>query len=269
MWAHPESDNQRRWIKGRPTSLQVHLRDCALQPQLVRNQASEEYNRTAAPNSPRRRRHNLSLIAQDNATAVDINLLPTTAPDSTTTFPIDPLLLAASQPPTPGPSTLSFDSNSQAALSALRSFRSTPALSTPSVRSRQSRGPARRVSSQAHLTTPSFNQTRFETLVTHLTASARFPLNWVENPVWLTMCDEFMPNAKSPLRKTLTQRLLPTAVNDLCTKAKDRVRGLHATIQADGWSGENMHRYIALMMTAGGEVCCIPCSVALQLLRLG
>lgn len=232
----------------------MHLRDCALQPQLVRNQASEEYNRTAAPNSPRRRRHNLLLIAHDNVAAPDTTIVPTMTPHSSSSSPIDPSLL--SQPPTPGPSALSVDSDAQAPLSGLRSFSSTPALSNPSVRSRQSRGPSiRRASSQVHLTMSSFNQTRFETLVTHLTASAGFPLNWVENPVWLTMCDEFIPNAKSPSRKTLTQRLLPAAVNDLRTKAKDRVRGLHATIQADGWSGENMHHYIAFMMTAGGEVC--------------
>ena len=210
------------------------------------------------------------MIAHDNVAAPDTNTFPTITPHSTTSSPIDPLLLAASQPPTPGLSTLSLDSNPQAPL--LQSFSSTvtPPLSNPSVRSRQSRGPSvRRASSQAHLTTPSFNQTRFETLVTHLTASAGFPLNWVENPVWLTMCDEFMPNARSPSRKTLTQCLLLTAINDLRTKAKDQVRGLHATIQADGWSGENMHHYIAFMMTAGGEVCRIPCSVALQLLRPG
>ncbi|KAH8984274.1 hypothetical protein EDB83DRAFT_2326294 [Lactarius deliciosus] len=55
-------------------------------------------------------------------------------------------------------------------------------------------------------------QAMFETAVTCLTASAGLPLRWVENPEWLALCERFLPNAKSPSRKVLTQRLIPATL---------------------------------------------------------
>ena len=177
VWAIPESDNEHHWIKGHPISLLVHLHDCGLQSQLVRNQASEDYTHSTAPNSPRRRRHNLSLIMYDTPATLDPHAHSSPA-SSSASSPIDPVLLAVSQPLTPGPSALSINSNSQASLPV-------------TLMCRHSHGGSVRCASSQVLATPLFNQTCFETLVTHLTASAGFPLNWVENPVWLIMCDEF------------------------------------------------------------------------------
>jgi hypothetical protein len=51
-------------------------------------------------------------------------------------------------------------------------------------------------------------QALFETSLARLTASAGFPLQWVDNPEWHTFCERWIPNAKCPSRKVLTQRLL-------------------------------------------------------------
>lgn len=97
-------------------------------------------------------------------------------------------------------------------------------------------------------------QMRFEERILRLTASAGFPLSWVENPEWLNFCTEFIPQAKSPSRKVLTQRLLPRTLAELQTQAKERVRGQNATASCDGWTGENFHHYIAFMIVAKKEV---------------
>ncbi len=97
-------------------------------------------------------------------------------------------------------------------------------------------------------------QTRFEERIIRLTASAGFPLSWVENPEWLDFCTEFMPQAKSPSRKVLTRRLLPRTLAELQLQAKQRASGHNATASCDGWTGENFHHYIAFMVMVGREV---------------
>lgn len=98
-------------------------------------------------------------------------------------------------------------------------------------------------------------QARFEERVMHLTASAGFPLSWVENPEWLAFCHEFLPAAKSPSRKVLTQRLLPHTLTQFQSRAMQRVAGKNATASCDGWTGENFHHYIAFMVSVNAEVC--------------
>jgi hypothetical protein len=97
-------------------------------------------------------------------------------------------------------------------------------------------------------------QAYFEDRLTRLTASAGLPLSWVENPEWLNFCTEFVPQAKSPSRKVLTQRLLPRTLADFQGQAKLRVSGKNATASCDGWTGENFHHYIAFMIMVGKEV---------------
>ncbi|KAI0364093.1 hypothetical protein BV20DRAFT_956971 [Pilatotrama ljubarskyi] len=97
-------------------------------------------------------------------------------------------------------------------------------------------------------------QSRFESLVTRLTASANFSLSWVENPVWLTICDEFMPSAKPPTRRVLTSCLLPSEVRFYRAQAIARTAGAEATLQGDGWTGINNHHLIAFMITAKRKV---------------
>ena len=47
-------------------------------------------------------------------------------------------------------------------------------------------------------------QARLDSLLVQLTASANFPLSWIENPVWHIVCDEFIPQATVPTRRQLT-----------------------------------------------------------------
>jgi hypothetical protein len=87
-----------------------------------------------------------------------------------------------------------------------------------------------------------------------LTASAGFPLSWVNNTEWIDFCTEFLPAAKLPSRKTLTHRLLPAAVEELRTSAKAAVKGHEATLQVDRWTGVNNHHLLAFMITLDGKV---------------
>src|SRR6267154_1393330 len=71
-----------------------------------------------------------------------------------------------------------------------------------------------RIMSRQSIVAPEFlwspsHQQRFETRVARLTASANFPIAWVENPEWLALLDEFIPSAISPTRKVLTNPIIP------------------------------------------------------------
>ena len=97
-------------------------------------------------------------------------------------------------------------------------------------------------------------QELFENLLARLTASANLPFSWVDNPVWQTFCDEFIPAAKLPSRKVLTTRIIPRLVTELRDAAKAEAKGKNVTVQADGWTGENHHHLIAFMITAEKKV---------------
>jgi hypothetical protein len=91
-----------------------------------------------------------------------------------------------------------------------------------------------------------------------LTTSAGFPLVWVENPVWQTILEEFLPEAPRISRKILTQRLLPEVATDLREKVKDIVHRQDVTLQADGWTGLNNHHLIAFMITCDKQALFLP-----------
>ncbi|KAJ3899456.1 hypothetical protein F5879DRAFT_509702 [Lentinula edodes] len=55
----------------------------------------------------------------------------------------------------------------------------------------------------------SAQQAQLEDRLTCITASAGFALSWVENPELLAFFQEFLPQAKVPSQKVLTNRLLP------------------------------------------------------------
>jgi hypothetical protein len=95
---------------------------------------------------------------------------------------------------------------------------------------------------------------RWERLIVELTASAGFPLMWVENPVWQTMLEEFLPEAPRISRKVLTKRLLRKVAADIREKVKASVRGQDVTLQGDGWTGLNNHHLIAFMLTCEKRV---------------
>ncbi|KAI9069378.1 hypothetical protein FKP32DRAFT_1692719 [Trametes sanguinea] len=97
-------------------------------------------------------------------------------------------------------------------------------------------------------------QSLFESYMIRLTASAGLPFSWIENPVWLSFCDEFLPSAKVPSRTTLSRRLLRDEVKLFRTQAVKRTAGANATLQADGWTGINNHHLVAFMLTGKREV---------------
>ena len=93
------------------------------------------------------------------------------------------------------------------------------------------------------------HQQQFETRVARLTASANFPLSWIENPEWLAFLDEFLPDANSPTCKVLTTRIIPAEVKKIRQAGMKQTEGCEVTLQCDGWTGMNNHHYIAFMMT--------------------
>ncbi|KAI0827853.1 hypothetical protein BC628DRAFT_1317586 [Trametes gibbosa] len=97
-------------------------------------------------------------------------------------------------------------------------------------------------------------QSHYESLVTRLTASANFPLSWVDNPIWIEFCDEFLPSAKVPTRRVLTSRLLHNEIKHFRAQAIQQTAGGDATMQADGWTGLNNHHLLAFMIRANCAV---------------
>ncbi|KAJ8590092.1 hypothetical protein M405DRAFT_737503 [Rhizopogon salebrosus TDB-379] len=93
------------------------------------------------------------------------------------------------------------------------------------------------------------DQADWEAGLARLTASAGLPLRWVENPEWLKLCDRFIPRAKIPSAKVLTKRVMPHVLRGLKVTAKEECRGGAATLQCDGWTGENHHHLLGFMMT--------------------
>jgi hypothetical protein len=100
-------------------------------------------------------------------------------------------------------------------------------------------------------------QALFETAIARFTASAGLPFRWVENPEWISLCERFMPSAKSPSRKVLTQRLIPATLKTFKEAAKEQCRGFEGTVSYDGWTGDNHHHYIAFLVNCRGQVCLV------------
>ncbi|KAE9388778.1 hypothetical protein BT96DRAFT_773704, partial [Gymnopus androsaceus JB14] len=99
-------------------------------------------------------------------------------------------------------------------------------------------------------------QTQFEEQITRLTASGGFSLSWVENLEFHSLIQEFMPSAKIPSRKVLTNRLLPKVAQSFRENAQldAQANSANVTAQCDGWSGINHHHLIAFMMTVNQKV---------------
>ncbi|KAF9035772.1 hypothetical protein BJ165DRAFT_1307486, partial [Panaeolus papilionaceus] len=98
-------------------------------------------------------------------------------------------------------------------------------------------------------------QTDYENSIARLTASAGLPLSWVDNPEFIAFKEKFIPAAKPVTRKVLTKRIIPRLVKTFRQKAMAAVKqNKYVTLQADGWTGENHHHYIAFMITSGGKL---------------
>lgn len=95
---------------------------------------------------------------------------------------------------------------------------------------------------------------RFEQYIVRLTASAGFSLSWVENNVWHSFLEEFLPSAPKISRKVLTSRILPEVVKEVQEKVKKYVAGKEVTMQGDGWTGTNNQHLLAFMITCDKKV---------------
>ena len=95
---------------------------------------------------------------------------------------------------------------------------------------------------------------RFEHLVLRLTASAGFPLSWVENPEWQLLRKEFIYGSPSISRKVLSTRILGEVADEFRALAREIVRGKPVTLQSDGWTGMNNRHLLAFMVTCDKRV---------------
>ena len=253
VWAQGQTDPARGWLVSRTTTLTCHLRDCELQPSTVRGNAAAEWTTT----SPGRGRPSVR----------DISDIPV-VPQHETIYN-----------PRPVSGGFDFASASSAHPFSTQSSRS-PSISGPSripspartdstnwsyqpKRARLSRSSTHGMSfidSPQPAQWSKGEQAHFETSLARLTASAGFPLRWVENPEWLAFCERWMPNAKNPSRKVLTQRLIPATLKEFKTSAQKRAHGCEVTASCDGWTGANRHHFIAFMVTCNGAVCKCPCT---------
>ncbi|KAF9782368.1 hypothetical protein BJ322DRAFT_1010247 [Thelephora terrestris] len=97
-------------------------------------------------------------------------------------------------------------------------------------------------------------QRKFEERIARLTVSAGMPLSWVDNPEWIDFINDFVPSARSPSRKVLTNRLIPMVAKSYRDMAKIAARNQNVTLQADGWTGVNFHHLLAFMISFNNQV---------------
>ena len=94
----------------------------------------------------------------------------------------------------------------------------------------------------------------FEHRILRLTASAGFPLSWVENPEFHALQDEFIIGSPHISRKVLTKQILCEVVTEFHEAVKQQTAGKEATMQSDGWTDINNHHLVAFMITADQKV---------------
>jgi hypothetical protein len=285
VWSMEASTDTRGWLRSAKTTLLRHLRYCELNTAETRSRAEDDHiaaGGTASPGKGRRRRqpdppietyphpiqtHSLNipnpfpvagpsagfgtLMSYHNSPGPSFTSLPmpasTLASPAMSNFPL-PVPFADGPPYSP-----SILDSSQASVSASPMLHHTIPLSRTSSHSANRRTSSRLVP-DTH-TWSSVRQKQFENAIACLTASAGLPLSWVDNAEWIAFVDEVLPAARSPSRKVLTNRLIPTAVAEFQAAAKVEANGREATIQADGWTGVNHHHLIAFMITVDGKVC--------------
>ncbi|KAG2030206.1 hypothetical protein BDR03DRAFT_1017378 [Suillus americanus] len=98
----------------------------------------------------------------------------------------------------------------------------------------------------------------WEAGLARVTASAGLPLQWVENPEWLKLCDRFIPQAKVPLAKVLMKHVMPQVLRGIKATAKEEACGAVRTLQCDGWTGKNSHHLLGFMMTIKQKLHAVP-----------
>lgn len=207
-----------------------------------------------------------STFMPDQATATPLLLHASTLfapPTSYSTALAVPSPISLNSPQElPSPSPIPSPILSEAGLSNFNKRRQVSRSSSRVTMSRQSSVVSDAPWSSSH-------QQRFETRVARVTASANFPLSWIENPEWLAFLDEFLPGAISPTRKVLTSRIIPAEVQKIRRAAMKQTEGCEVTLQCDGWSGINNHHYIAFMMTTSKREVNSNVQICISFLRAG
>ncbi|KAI9061407.1 hypothetical protein FKP32DRAFT_1728495 [Trametes sanguinea] len=238
LWTlNMQVDKTRGYLNSRSDTLLVHLKHCPYQPESVRDRAVRELElRKPARGGPPKHGHSGTHTS-------------TSQPPSSSASPLPgfPPLPADWPPPSPSPLAHTRSASRPPSLGPLRSRHSSrgfhpyhsPSPASPAL------GPEQWTAAR---------QSLFESYMIRLTASAGLPFSWIENPVWLSFCDEFLPSAKVPSRTTLSRRLLRDEVKLFRTQAVKRTAGANATLQADGWTGINNHHLVAFMLTGKREV---------------
>ena len=278
VWSTDQNDPLRIWLVSRPSTLLCHLRDCDMHPDDVRARAGTEYHENHSPRRGNRSRqlgtagHPFQpVVFAAPAATIPTAVTPTIAPNIpvlSTPSPAYQTLLPSLV--IPGTTTASSSSS----LLTFDSRPVSPAFSDVSLVSAQAQLPKRQHHNQSNmyrsasgsvppispmilgheLPWTASDQADLEVALARLTASAGLPLRWVENHEFKVLCDRFLPKAKIPSAKVLTQRIMPRTLNTLKAAAKDDCRGAEATLQCDGWTGENSHHLLAFMMTARRKV---------------
>ncbi|SJL01174.1 uncharacterized protein ARMOST_04492 [Armillaria ostoyae] len=267
----------REWLGAHADTLLKHLRDCPRQPPAVCDRARNELESRSPVKHMRRPpmpvnmipTHPFQLSHPTPSHPTSSFISPGLYPESTGLLShpdIGPLI---SRPSSSSSSFLAPHSSLSRApsvapsdsVSAVGSRRSLYSLDDESLEHFPSKRARHSISRQASfmyqpppISWSSSDQARFEERIIRLTASAGFSLSWVENPEWIAFCEDFIPAAKVPSRKVVTNRLLPTTLDAMRASVRREAAGQSVTAQCDGWSGENHHHYIAFMVTVNGKV---------------
>ncbi|SJK98740.1 uncharacterized protein ARMOST_02009 [Armillaria ostoyae] len=245
------------WLRARADTLLKHLRDCPRQPPAVCDRARNELESRSpvkhmrCPPMPVNMipTHPFQLSHPTPSHPTSSFISPGLYPESTGLLShpdIGPLI---SQPSSSSSSFLAPHSSLSRApsvapsdsVSAVGSRRSLYSLDDESLEHFPSKRARHSISRQA-----SFTLKRL--------SSAGFSLSWVENPEWIAFCEDFIPAAKVPSRKVVTNHLLSTTLDAMRASVRHEAAGQSITAQCDGWSGENHHHYIAFMVTVNGKV---------------
>jgi hypothetical protein len=97
-------------------------------------------------------------------------------------------------------------------------------------------------------------QLKLERSLIRMTASNNWAFNWIENPETVDFFSKFLPLAKVPRQKALSNRILDNSLADIRSESMQRAKGLMVTLQSDGWTGGNHNHFQAFMMTGGRQV---------------
>lgn len=270
MYNTPVNDPNRLWIESRTTTQLHHLRDCARTDPTIRQRASGPSVAEEAQTTPRAQRTYHSSDTQPQiVTVVSPRPLHYNSEHAASlaierwqfqTAPGRPLSSASMRVDTPffanlGPQR-SGPSPAPTMLTA-NSYTTSASSSRPVKYSRTASGlkrPSSAVFGDQPMPWTDERQKLFEQFIARLTASAGFSFAWVGNPEFIRFCQEFLPGAKVPSRRTLANRILPTMLKTVRVNIQDNVRGKLATVQCDGWSGANSHHLVAFMVTVGTQV---------------